>query len=112
MPELALSGETQNGTADQQSRFGLPKFVFPIGRRRHNLNAVTAGAQFRRETRDHRVETARVISVTDDSMGIPHVRYELEIRTTRLSDRLSRRAFARSPWKPSPRPTRPLFDGG
>jgi len=80
MPGLAVSGGMQNETAERSTLFGLPKFMFPMGKRRRTIEAVIAGARFQRETPDHRVETAKVISVNDDGLGIPHVRYELEIQ--------------------------------
>ncbi|MDJ0683368.1 MAG: hypothetical protein QNJ84_01570 [Alphaproteobacteria bacterium] len=39
-----------------------------------------AGSTFRRRRDNATVETARVLSVATDSFGIPHVRYEIEIR--------------------------------
>ena len=80
MPGLAVAGGLRNETTERHGLFGFPKFMFPMSRRRRRIEAVTEGARFQRETPDHRFETARVISVNDDSMGIPHVRYELEIR--------------------------------
>ena len=39
-----------------------------------------AGSTFRRRRDDATEETAKVLSVSTDSFGIPHVRYEIEIR--------------------------------
>lgn len=39
-----------------------------------------AGAMFRRDRKDKLVETARVIAMSSDSFGIPHIRYEVEIK--------------------------------
>lgn len=39
-----------------------------------------AGAEFKRNRKDKLVETARVIAVSSDSFGIPHIRYEVEIK--------------------------------
>ncbi len=80
MSGMAVAGELRNENAERSGLFGFPKFMFPMSRRRRSIEAVTEGARFQRETPDHRVETARVISINADSMGIPHVRYELEIR--------------------------------
>ena len=41
---------------------------------------VDVGAQFERVHPDRTVETAKVLSVIKDSLGIPHVRYALTIR--------------------------------
>ena len=41
---------------------------------------VDIGAQFKRVFRDRTVETAKVLSVMNDSLGIPHVRYALTIK--------------------------------
>jgi len=40
---------------------------------------VRPGSQFRRTLKDRTVETARVLAVGADTLGIPHVRYELVI---------------------------------
>ncbi len=39
-----------------------------------------AGTEFTRNRKDKMVETARVLAVSSDSFGIPHIRYELEIK--------------------------------
>ena len=41
---------------------------------------VDIGAQFKRVFPDRTVETAKVLSVMKDSVGIPHVRYSLTIK--------------------------------
>jgi len=41
---------------------------------------IDVGARFERIHPDRTVETAKVLSVIDDSMGIPHVRYALTIK--------------------------------
>jgi hypothetical protein len=38
---------------------------------------IRPGSMFRRVHRNKTVETARVVAVTTDSFGIPHVRYEV-----------------------------------
>ncbi len=48
-------------------------------KRGRKLEYVRAGALFRRERDDRMIETARVISVSTDTFGIPHVRYELKM---------------------------------
>jgi hypothetical protein len=50
-----------------------------------SLEYITAGSTFRR-TEPHVVETAEVLSVSTDSFGIPHVRYNVSFhRPTRSS---------------------------
>ena len=46
---------------------------------------VHAGAVFRRTRPDKLVETARVISVTPDQNGIPHVRFAISYERARFS---------------------------
>jgi hypothetical protein len=41
--------------------------------------AIRPGLQFRRTNKDRTVETARVLNIDNDTLGIPHVRYELVI---------------------------------
>lgn len=40
-------------------------------------NDVKAGSVFRRVRRDNMIETARVLSVGEDCLGIPHVRFQV-----------------------------------
>ena len=42
-------------------------------------NLLCTGSVFRRVRRDNAVETATVLSIDDDSCGIPHVRYQVSI---------------------------------
>lgn len=42
-----------------------------------DLDAIRAGSVYRRVRRDNTVETATVLSIRDDSFGIPHVRYRV-----------------------------------
>ena len=79
MPGLAFAGNMDTDVAARPSGFGFARFGISLGRRRKLQDLVTAGALFRRERPDQMIETARVITVSDDGMGIPHVRYELEI---------------------------------
>lgn len=44
---------------------------------------VKTGARFKRSRNDNMVETARVLSVSSDSFGIPHVRYEIAFQQAR-----------------------------
>lgn len=44
-----------------------------------SLEYITAGSTFRR-TEAHVVETAEVLSVSTDSFGIPHVRYNVSFQ--------------------------------
>lgn len=47
--------------------------------RRNGQAEVTPGAVFRHETRDHAVETAEVIDLPRDDIGIAHVRFRVRI---------------------------------
>jgi hypothetical protein len=47
---------------------------------RRRKKQVDVGAQFERVHADRTVETAKVLSVMEDSLGIPHVRYALTIK--------------------------------
>lgn len=47
---------------------------------RRRKKQVDVGAQFERVHADRTVETAKVLSVKNDSLGIPHVRYALTIK--------------------------------
>lgn len=65
-------------------------------------DSIEAGSKFRRVRRDHTIETARVLSVRSDGLGIPHVRYELAFEIPRACERyvdsqrvLALSAFAR-----------------
>ncbi|MEX2616738.1 MAG: hypothetical protein WD767_11630 [Alphaproteobacteria bacterium] len=42
-------------------------------------NIIRPGSRFRKIHKDKTVETARVLTVATDMLGIPHVRYELVI---------------------------------
>ncbi len=42
-------------------------------------DAIRPGSRFRKVHKDKTVETARVLTVATDMLGIPHVRYELVI---------------------------------
>jgi hypothetical protein len=46
--------------------------------REDHLEYVRPGSQFRRVHSDRTVETAEVISVHTDTLGIPHVRYKVD----------------------------------
>jgi len=48
-------------------------------KRGSSLEYITAGSTFRR-TEAHVVETAEVLSVSTDSFGIPHVRYNVSFQ--------------------------------
>jgi hypothetical protein len=67
--------------------------------RAHALDSVTVGSIFRRTHADV-VETAKVLSVSPDSFGIPHVRYNVSFQrrtrgvTTEGQRVLSLRTFA------------------
>ncbi len=47
-----------------------------------DLDVICAGSVYRRVRRDNTVETATVLGVRDDSLGIPHVRYRVSIGRT------------------------------
>lgn len=57
-------------------------------RRVKDLQQVKEGAVFRRLRSDRTVETAHVLSVAQDTFGIPHVRYELSIEKPLSADRM------------------------
>ncbi|HEU0118483.1 MAG TPA: hypothetical protein VFR09_07600 [Alphaproteobacteria bacterium] len=44
-----------------------------------NQNSVEEGARFRRRVGSAMVETAEVLEVAGDKMGIPHVRFQLRV---------------------------------
>lgn len=48
--------------------------------RRPHVPAVAAGGLYRRHGAGNLVETARVLSVHPDELGIAHVRYQVSIR--------------------------------
>ncbi len=51
-----------------------------FGKRKYSEDFVKTGRQFYRTRLDNSIETATVISVSSDGMGIPHVRYKLDIQ--------------------------------
>jgi hypothetical protein len=51
-----------------------------ISRFRRRKDSVSVGAKFERVHPDRTVETAKVLSVLDDPLGIPHVRYAVTIK--------------------------------
>lgn len=55
------------------------------------IEFVKPGSTFRRIGRNKTVETARVLAVSADAFGIPHVRFELDL------DRPSRSTVSREP---------------
>lgn len=61
-----------------------------FARNRDAEQMVKAGSRFFRHRPDRMVETATVLSVASDGLGIPHVRYNLDIQklrgTTKFSD--------------------------
>jgi hypothetical protein len=48
-------------------------------KKERDRDTIRAGSVYRRVHRDNTVETAKVIAVRDDSLGIPHVRYQFSI---------------------------------
>ena len=48
-----------------------------VFKQRSDQETIQAGAVYRRIRRDNTVETATVLSIREDSMGIPHVRYRV-----------------------------------
>ncbi len=56
-------------------------FLFDgITRLRRRKDTVAVGAKFERVHPDRTVETAKVLSVLKDPLGIPHVRYAVTIK--------------------------------
>ena len=51
---------------------------------RKDLPDPKQGDSFRRSTRFEAVETAKIISVAADHLGIPHVRFSLKIASPRI----------------------------
>lgn len=51
-----------------------------IARLRRRKTPVAVGEKFERVHPDRSVETAKVLSVHEDSMGIPHVRFAVTIK--------------------------------
>jgi hypothetical protein len=51
-------------------------------RKEQDLDAICAGSVYRLVRRDNTVETATVLAIRDDSLGIPHVRYRVSIGRT------------------------------
>ena len=57
------------------------------GDERLDLSRLRTGATFARAGDQHVVETARILSVEDDTTGVPHVRYHCRLlRANRLFD--------------------------
>lgn len=48
-----------------------------IFKREPEFDLIRAGSVYRRVRRDNTVETATVLAIRDDSLGIPHVRYRV-----------------------------------
>ncbi|MDX1736943.1 MAG: hypothetical protein R3261_01820 [Alphaproteobacteria bacterium] len=72
---ISLNGKSKAGYLDIK-RSERSSMFFKRGRK---LEYVKAGALFRRERQDHMIETAKVLAVSADCFGIPHVRYELKM---------------------------------
>ena len=51
-----------------------------------NTETIEAEATYRRFHGDNMVETAEVLSISDDAFGIPHVRYQVSFRRTNRND--------------------------
>lgn len=89
MATMALDGEMAGGSAaeaiDMRGR-GRPGLFF---RARNRSPLVGVGNRFYRHRPDRMVETATVISVARDGLGIPHVRYTLEIQKLRGSTKFT-----------------------
>ncbi len=72
---LPLRGKTHAAFLNFKGRARSSAFLRFDGRVRY----VRPGARFRRTTGPAQTETARVLSVSPDRTGIPHVRYEVVI---------------------------------
>tara|TARA_R110001606_G_scaffold225587_1_gene373633 strand:+ start:453 stop:773 length:321 start_codon:yes stop_codon:yes gene_type:complete len=57
-------------------------------------DAIRPGTLFRKIHKDKTVETARVLTVNTDMLGIPHVRYELVIERAQIRFVEERRILA------------------
>lgn len=58
--------------------FGLEAMKFWRDNKIDDIGSVCEGALFQKEHSHNLVETARVLSVSDDQFGIPHVKYEVK----------------------------------
>lgn len=79
---MAVVNDTGTSTEKGKTAFrraracsGLSSF-FGVGR---SADSIRPGSLFRRTHKNKTVETARVLTVASDMLGIPHVRYELVI---------------------------------
>lgn len=78
---IILQGKSQANYLDAKGNERSSMFF----KRGKKLEYVKAGAMFRRERKDHMIETARVLSVATDTFGIPHVRYELKMEKAAMA---------------------------
>lgn len=58
--------------------FGLEAMKFWQENKSDHLGMVCEGALFQKEHSHNLIETARILSVSDDQFGIPHVKYEVK----------------------------------
>lgn len=72
---LPLRGKTRAAYLDFKGRARASAFLRFNG----GVRYVRPGARFRRTMGQTQTETARVLSVSPDTMGIPHVHYEVVI---------------------------------
>ena len=80
-----LTGRSKAEAIDMQAR---PRTGF-FAKSRDREQFVKEGARFYRHRPDRMVETATVLSIAADRMGIPHVRYNLEIQKLRGATKFS-----------------------
>lgn len=90
MSAMALYGQlTGRSKAEAIDMGGRARSSF-FSKSRNREELVKSGSRFYRHRPDRMVEMATVISVVSDGLGIPHVRYNLDIQklrgTTKFSD--------------------------
>jgi len=67
------------------SRFGLTRIGLKGISWRRSRREVSVGAEFRRVRRNNTIETAKVLSLVEDSFGIPHVKYALTLKSLKTA---------------------------
>ncbi|HAA93075.1 MAG TPA: hypothetical protein DCS82_02205 [Rhodospirillaceae bacterium] len=73
---LRLKGKTAGLFVDSRGR-ERSSMLFKRGRK---MSLIKAGDLFARTHSDQTVEIARVIAVSTDSFGIPHIQYEIKFQ--------------------------------
>ena len=79
MEPLRLNGRLSGRRSSSSVAFQERERASLFFKRGKSVQYLKAGSIFRRRRDDATEETAKVLSVSTDSLGIPHVRYEIEI---------------------------------